>query len=794
MGALAPALLTACGNALVPTSHRSEPALTHYPMPYDATILLPGPALERAYDELALLAALQGIVNRDKPRLYVKGVTGADGTDVDTFWWQKMASLGWSVAKQTPYTATDLNDLLAIYGRYTKGLCVWDPAVPATQNVAATVAGVSDLLPVAYRTDSGSLYMQLRKAGWGVGTWLVNQDGSSLFTGSGTIPGTKLASSGSAKNDAYLWAKERYLDTGKCDPALMAYYIDAYWLQNPAASSFYNNTLVNHDYYVANRGFFFDLDPWSDEAPVDDPNQKPGTDTATLKEILASANQQTKLKHMINVGGFVPWAFKYTNFGKAGGSHAGVPTEWEYAEILSWYNAFMEADALSYSALANASFTQHFPLQRTYPQPAPPTKAEMQGSGFVQADGTVAAKRFFAFYVGDFDSPAWLYQNIPSLWTDPNRGKVPLSWAFDPNLCLRAGPAMAWTRATRSSTDVFVAGDSGAGYLNPGGLQSGRASGLPSGVDLWASHCARFYKQWDIQVTGFIIDGNSPAMDTHNLEAYAGFSPGGIVGQKEHERLVKGMPVLTMTSDLGSTVAGAVSTVEGSFTAVNTPQFAVTRAVLQTPTWYKSVADQLTADGIEVVDLVTLMRLVAQYLQASTQTVSGASTASLAMGGGQIHLSTFSLVKVADAAYKVGTAGGVPAVIFETNPVSPNGLSYLYLSLPHGGPLLSGQPKTLWLQATYYDAPAGMKLLCEYNSSDTTATRQGAYTPTSTVTTGGTDAWKTVVWMLPGADFTGAQNNGADLRLDGTPGLAINQVTLTATQPTSSAGSSSSGT
>ena len=38
------------------------------------------------------------------------------------------------------------------------------------------------------------------------------------------------ASTGSAKNDAYRWAKAQYLDTGRCTPGALGYYVDAYAL------------------------------------------------------------------------------------------------------------------------------------------------------------------------------------------------------------------------------------------------------------------------------------------------------------------------------------------------------------------------------------------------------------------------------------------------------------------------------------------------------------------------------------------------------------------------------------
>ncbi|NIR00989.1 MAG: hypothetical protein GTN78_12440, partial [Gemmatimonadales bacterium] len=78
---------------------------------------------------------------------------------------------------------------------------------------------------------------------------LVNPDGSSMFAGRGTIPDSSTPSTGSAKCDAYLWAKEKYLDSGKCNPAKMGYYIDAYWLRKPDGY-IPNHTLSNHDYFT----------------------------------------------------------------------------------------------------------------------------------------------------------------------------------------------------------------------------------------------------------------------------------------------------------------------------------------------------------------------------------------------------------------------------------------------------------------------------------------------------------------------------------------------------------------
>ena len=57
---------------------------------------------------------------------------------------------------------------------------------------------------------------------------------------------------------------------------------------------------------------------------------------------------------MCYIGGFPSWAFKYTQH--AGGMHGDVATEWEFSKLIGAYNAFKDADAIGYGALANASF------------------------------------------------------------------------------------------------------------------------------------------------------------------------------------------------------------------------------------------------------------------------------------------------------------------------------------------------------------------------------------------------------------------------------------------------------
>ncbi len=386
----------------------------------------------RLFDETHLAVALQGLVNRTAPRLFLRYVRSADD-----FWWEQMtASGGWLEGRPVVKVAS-LNDLLERFKDDYHGAVVWDPRVPATSNLASTIAGCDDLLPLRYDPDEKSLYQQLTQDGTHLQTKvsLLNADGTPLFTGQGKIPGTDRESSGSSKNDAYRWLIEHYVKTGKTNPQVLGYYLDAYWHCSWSASGPENHTLSNHDFVIARRGVLFDLNVWDDEACVDDPTQQPGTDVATLKELLHAAYERFHGDGVIHAAGFVPWAYKYTDFHGAGGGHQAVPTEWRYAEILSCFNAYMDADALGLGAMANASFFQHYPLAEHYPQNAKPTRDSLQAQGILDAKGQIQPRCYVAHYVGDYDAAAWLYRELPRLWRDPARGTTPLSWAFNPNLC-----------------------------------------------------------------------------------------------------------------------------------------------------------------------------------------------------------------------------------------------------------------------------------------------------------------------------------------------------------------------
>ena len=583
--------------------------------------------IQMAWDHCHAVAVLQGLANRHEPSLYVRFTASQHGSrNVDDFWLEKLSEPGQWLHGRPIETVTGIVDLVEQSRSCLRGVVVYDPQVAATSNVASTIAGAEDLLPIRYDPNESSLYHRLVESGpkLPVKYRLIRPDGTSLFTGTGRIPDTDQPSTGSAKCDAYLWMKQKFLDAGRCNGAYGAYYLDQYWIKRPRNTVLNHHCLTNHDFFIAKKAFFFDLGIWADEKPVDDPGQDLGTDVETLKALLLSAYQHGGRENMIHIGGFVPWAHKYTTHGDAGGHHDPVPTEWEYGKIISAYNGFMDADAVGYGAMANASFFMHYPLEQKYPQ-GWVTRQELAERGYLDDEGRVNfdGREFIVFYVGDYDCAAWLYQRTMDIWDDPARGQIPMMWCISPVLDRRAPMAMDYIRRTATPNDYFASADNGAGYCEPGMLQEPRdLSGLPSGLDTWARHCGTFYERWGLSITGFIIYAHGPELNEAGLDCYASFSPNGIVPSGGPAALLhKRMPVLRFDHDVNEgDPAAAARHVVDRVTRRRTEGYAPFhwfRNILKTPTWYVQTYEAIRQidPKIELLDAPTFFELYRIHLE-----------------------------------------------------------------------------------------------------------------------------------------------------------------------------------
>ena len=578
------------------------------------------------WDQLHTTATLQGVVNRHSPKIYINYVKN-EMMEADRFWWNYYRQEGRWLADRDTITYSNVVSLVEAFSDKIDGAVVYDSNIPSTSCVASAVAGVENLVAVRYDTSKGSLYDQIIVNGpkLEVKVWLVNSDGTSLFTGKGTIPQTSRESSGSLKNDPYIWFIENYMKKDKCSGEYGAYYLDQYWRQNPSAAPMNAHCLTNHDFFVSRKAFFFDLSPWADEAATDDPTQKIGTDFNTLIEMLKEAYRLNKGEKMCHIGGFPAWAYKYTQH--AEGSHQDVATEWEFSRIISAYNAFKDADAIGYGAMANASFWQHFPTKQSYPQKWVTTE-ELTERGYLDANGKVNfnGRKFMIFYVGDYDASSWITSVLPHLWSDKVRGSLPLMWCVSPILERRAPMVLDYLRATASENDYFAAADNGAGYLMPGMLQEPRElSALPDGLEAWANHCRPFYEKWGLTISGFVIDGHAPALTDKGLECYASFSPNGIVPQKTpRTRLFGNMPILRSGWDLVQGPEQSAALIVDDIHKSPIP-FAWYRDILKSPSWHKQIMDNIAKldPNIELLDAPTFFELYRRWLKENPDAAAG---------------------------------------------------------------------------------------------------------------------------------------------------------------------------
>ncbi len=580
------------------------------------------------WDQVHTLATLQGIVNRKEPRLYLYYVENR-GVNIDRYWWNKYRREGKWLHNADTTLYENIVDLIAAFKEEIQGAVIYDPRVAATSNVASAVAGVENLIAVRYDTSRASLYRKIIMEGpqIPVKKRLLKSNGEPLFSGRGIVPGTERESSGSAKNDAYIWLIEHYLKKGKCNTQFGAAYIDQYWRKKPTAANINHHTLTNHDFFVSKKAFFFDLSPWRDEPATDDPDQPVGTDFNTLTELLLLAYQQNgNGKTFTYIGGFPPWAYKYTQH--AGGEHDDVPTEWEFSRVISAYNAFKDADAIGYGALANASFWQHFPLQEKYPQDWV-SRDELKAEGYLDSEGklNLKDKDYYIFYVGDYDASSWVSQTTPGIWDHPDRGKVPLMWCISPVLEERVPMALDYRRETATPNDYFAAADNGAGYLMPGMLQEPRPiSGLPDGTSAWARHNLPYYNRWDLTITGFVIDGEAPGLNQKGLDAYASFSTNGIVPQKVPLTLLHGeMPVLRSGLDVNQGDPEIAAEIIVSQIEKRPIPFHWFRNILKSPQWYAEVVEAIEKRDPDCVllDAPTFFELYKIFLEQNEQAAKG---------------------------------------------------------------------------------------------------------------------------------------------------------------------------
>ena len=586
-------------------------------------------SVTRYYDEQVLLTAMQGIVNRAEPRLFVRvpkdpqhedfwyneRPPGSRYTDYDSYWLDKLR--GWhSVCDVTELTTFEA---LGHFASEIAGAVVWHEEVPATLNAAFTVAGVEALLPLRFDASDDSLYQETL----GSGLITVQRDLADLRT----------------KRAVYRWLIDEYVDTEKVAANWAGYTLDGFYLRyprlladnpvtrlgQPESNHVYNAQIFNRDFLVAHRALMFDLQPYGDVAPFDDPAQPPGADLRILNEILAALQRRLADDELGTVVGFPNWGFKYTrescerilrSYGDSGcaSTMTGWEVEWRFAQTISEHHFAKDADAIHPAAMSNASVYAHFPVRARAPNrpPARPPRYDPE-------------RKYALIYMGDFDSASWVWFHGRYLWDDPARGDVPLAWGFNPNLASRVGPAFRYFFETATANDYFVGGDTGAGYINPGFLDA-------AGLARWETHCRRHYERLGYTMTGWSLNGFAGAFTRPVMERFARFSPGGVVTHDGHAsgaaiEVVDGTTFVQELTDRssGNHIVISLRSQESAaqlarLIADNAPDHGMIalRNVLMEPTRVAALARALEARGTTVVDPYTFFDFAARRASSSS--------------------------------------------------------------------------------------------------------------------------------------------------------------------------------
>ena len=478
---------------------RSDKPLYTYTLTQDGT--------QASYDEAMAVASLQGIINRASPELYVLSRTNTR----PQFWLDLLAKDGRWLQGRERKPQLDLSALVKLAGNRLKGAVIWEPAVPATANVATTVAGVQDAVVLSPEFADRFL------AKWRLP---ILQDLRRKFTG---------AETGSRKNDAYRWAIREYLAKGLCSSRLLCLFEDSCSTRAQGDIGY----VVTRDWAVAQRAFVFDLSPWGDEKPGDDPGQRLGLDLETYNLILTETLRQAAGKHMTELTGFFAFS-KYSHTSDHSSAHEGVPTEWESVWLMTPFNCYQ-------NTISSYCFNQSLHSQAT----RLPLKQHHAAKPV-----TLEKKAYVCILMADYDSATPLYDFLPNNWHDAARGKTPLAWGINPSLLETYPDLIAYFYETASAADSFTSDASAAGYMNPNRI---RKEYLP----LFVRHNQQYFREADMTIAPMVLDQDQPSPDVK--DAFQQFAPDGFAtivddqhsrgGRLPDRQIWKGMPILELLND-----------------------------------------------------------------------------------------------------------------------------------------------------------------------------------------------------------------------------------------------------
>ncbi len=306
-------------------------------------------------DALVFATSVEGLVNRTGPRLYVIA------TPADAFWLEQATDgskpWGWAAAHPRK-NLSSVEELITTFAADISHTVQWAADQPSTLNLATMASGVEGLAIVR---KTSPLAASITAA------WPIAHDFAGQFQN---------------KREASSYAHQTYLAQTK--PGFLGYQLDGWpWTRLIAGSDgsdFGGPNILARDYLIAKKAYVFDLSPWPDQAPIDDPTQPNGADRGELVGLLDAAHSAVQGQELGTMWGFYPIE-KYAT----GVHQEPVSGEWTTAELISEHGVRLTGNGGQAYGLeaANASFHQWGSFPRHAPRPASPAPNELADLGYV---------------------------------------------------------------------------------------------------------------------------------------------------------------------------------------------------------------------------------------------------------------------------------------------------------------------------------------------------------------------------------------------------------------------------
>ncbi|MDD2763576.1 MAG: GxGYxYP family putative glycoside hydrolase [Opitutaceae bacterium] len=329
--------------------------------------------------DLLFFTSIQGVVNQEDPCLYL--ITEQQS---DPVWLDWIVKRGY-VKEVTPVAP---DDLVKTFRSRLQGAVVYDPALPASINVATMIAGLEQLAVI----PPGMI---------GTCGLPVKEDLRGRFTDNPT---------------AYAWAIEHLMPR----------------LSKDAMSSQFPTRPNTRDYLIQNRIFTF----WV-TAPGD--KEKTGA-SPKEREVIERAFALTKPQAPVT-------GFWYTDEENKGiNEYYGVMSAGEFGKCTV-------VDPLSTNNSIHAAIRVD---PEVFRQRRPPLAQLDPGKVYVAVS-----------IIESGDAPFYWSTRQKTVWDDPNRGQVPISWCIGPATLDTRPDILEWYYRNATPNDYFFTALSGAAYIMP---------------------------------------------------------------------------------------------------------------------------------------------------------------------------------------------------------------------------------------------------------------------------------------------------------------------------------------